>query len=261
MRMRAVCAPGMKSSQGGSTEESGHEGLEDAHCRMSDPLKILVVDGDEIDRSRVCRALRSGPWHAEVVEAGAVGDAVALLKSKEFDCAVMDYELPGGNGLVVLQAVRQAGVITPIIVLTGQKNDQIAAELMKAGASDYLAKGQLSLDHLVRSVHSTVRVHMAERAAAMANALLMQSESRFRNMADSAPVLLWVSDERGEFTYTNESWLRFTGRSMAQELGCGWAAGIHEEDAPRVLMAYREHLETRTPFEMEYRFRRHDGQY
>ncbi len=236
-------------------------GLEDARGRMSDPLKILVVDGDEVDRLRVSRALRAGPWHAEVVEAGAGGDATALLKSEEFDCAVLDYDLPGGNGLEVLRDVRRAGVMTPIIVLTGQGDDQIAAEMMKAGASDYLAKGQLPLDHLARSVHSAVRIHLAERAAALANALLMQSESRFRNMADSAPVLLWVSDDRGGFTYTNESWLRFTGRSMAEELGYGWAEGIHEEDASRFLTMYREHLDSRTPFEMEYRFRRHDGQY
>jgi PAS domain S-box-containing protein len=228
---------------------------------MDDVLKILVVDDDDIDRMAVRRALRAAPWKVEVSEARDAAEAVTLLKEGAFDCALMDYQLPGRDGLDVLREVRNAGVRTPVIMLTGQGNEQVAVDLMKAGASDYLTKGQLSLDHLTQSVRNAVRVYRAESAAALAGAMVRESENRFRTMADSAPVLLWVTDTTGQCIYLNAGWLKFTGRTMEQELGQGWTEGIHAEDRAQCAGIYWEHFASRTPFEMEYRLRRWDGGY
>jgi PAS domain S-box-containing protein len=90
---------------------------------------------------------------------------------------------------------------------------------------------------------------------------LRQSEERFRFMADSVPVMLWLTGTDGGCTYLNKGWLTFTGRSLEQELGYGWVEGIHPEDAQQVLASYEEAFGRREPLLLEHRLRRADGQY
>ncbi len=98
-------------------------------------------------------------------------------------------------------------------------------------------------------------------ASLRASELLVETESRFRHMADDAPVLLWMADTDGLCTFFNQTWLSFTGRSQAEEWGVGWAAGIHFEDFQRCMDTYLEAFGRRQRFEMEYRLRRHDGEF
>jgi PAS domain S-box-containing protein len=88
-----------------------------------------------------------------------------------------------------------------------------------------------------------------------------ESEQRFRILADSAPVLIWMSDPEGSFTYFNRSWLNFTSRMVQDELGIGWMEGIHPEDKARCLRAHATAFGARTPFSIESRLRRGDGKY
>lgn len=90
---------------------------------------------------------------------------------------------------------------------------------------------------------------------------IRESESRFRAMADSSPVLIWMSDETGGGTYFNQTWLKFTGRSMEQEAGFGWTEGIHPEDREECLRVCTEAKEARADITMEFRLRRADGEY
>lgn len=92
-------------------------------------------------------------------------------------------------------------------------------------------------------------------------AVLRESEARFRLMADAAPVLIWMSGLDKGCTYTSRSWLEFTGRPAERELGDGWAEGIHPDDVPKCLAIYTSHFDAREPFEMVFRHRRHDGEY
>ena len=94
-----------------------------------------------------------------------------------------------------------------------------------------------------------------------AEAALKESEERFRNMADSAPVLIWVSGPDKLCTFFNKRWLEFTGRSMEQELGNGWAEGVHTEDLERCWATYSLAFDQRVTFHLEYRLRRADGEY
>jgi PAS domain S-box-containing protein len=88
-----------------------------------------------------------------------------------------------------------------------------------------------------------------------------ETESRFRTLADCAPVLLWMSGEDGLCDFFNQGWLKFTGRTLERELGNGWAEGIHPEDFARSMQTYLEAFVARRAFSMEYRLRRHDGEY
>jgi PAS domain S-box-containing protein len=88
---------------------------------------------------------------------------------------------------------------------------------------------------------------------------LRLSGERFRLMADSAPVLIWIADQSKSRTWFNRSWLNFTGRQPEQELGFGWTQNVHEDDLATCLQVYGEGFDTRQPFRAEYRLRRADG--
>ena len=90
---------------------------------------------------------------------------------------------------------------------------------------------------------------------------LQESEERFRLVATTAPVLIWMSGPDKLCTYFNQPWLTFTGRSNHQELGIGWAEGVHPEDLEPCLETYNQAFDRHEPFEREYRLRRHDGEY
>lgn len=90
---------------------------------------------------------------------------------------------------------------------------------------------------------------------------LQESEERFRTMADTAPVLIWMTDVLKQCTYLNKAWLSFTGRSVEEEYGQGWLDGVHPQDRERLEVIYNTAFDARESFTMEYRLRRHDGVY
>src|SRR5262249_40153520 len=92
-------------------------------------------------------------------------------------------------------------------------------------------------------------------------AALRESEERFRNMADTAPVMIWVAGSDKMFTFFNRTWLDFTGRTMEEELGSGWAQGIHPEDLQGSYETFRAAFDARREFHIECRLRRADGEY
>ena len=107
---------------------------------MEERLRVIVIDDDDVDRMAVRRSLKASGIDADVTEATDAASALALLHSTPFDCALCDFRMPGSDGLELLRRLRAEGFSIPVIMLTGFGDEQTAVELMKAGASDYLAK-------------------------------------------------------------------------------------------------------------------------
>jgi PAS domain S-box-containing protein len=121
-----------------------------------------------------------------------------------------------------------------------------------------------------KDISDEIRLARLEREVAehkWAEGARRYAELRFRRMADSAPVLMWISGTDKRHTWFNQQWLTFTGRTMEQESGDGWEAGVgwiegvHSEDLKGYLDAYSSAFDAREEFQTEYRLRRHDGEW
>jgi len=121
------------------------------------------------------------------------------------------------------------------------------------------ARGEAVRDASGRVAYRGTAQDITERRRAEAAAA--ESEKRFRLIANTAPVLVWMSGPDKLRNYFNRPWLEFTGRRLEEELGNGWAEGVHAEDLAKRLETYIRHFDRQEKFRMEYRLRRQDGEY
>ncbi|WP_428938377.1 response regulator [Fontivita pretiosa] len=190
-------------------------------------LRVLLIDDDELDRAAVRRELR---WcdhpHIELTEAADGDAALKLLETGQFDCALLDYRLPDVDGLDILRRARERGIRTPIIMLTGHGNEQVAVDIMKAGAADYLSKSRGAMEHLCQSIRSAVRVSRAEQRAASDRAERQRALHERAEMASlldtllaSAPIGFAFLDCDLRFVRVNASLAQMTGGCVEAMLG------------------------------------------
>ncbi len=116
-------------------------------------------------------------------------------------------------------------------------------------------------ESLVGRLRLVTHVFGGVLARKQADAALRASEERFHTVADSAPVMIWVTGPDKGCTWLNRQWLEFVGQTLEHELGNGWTANVHPEDLDRCVQTYGTSVDERRPFTMEYRVRRHDGEW
>ncbi|MCT7950132.1 PAS domain-containing protein [Ancylothrix sp. C2] len=230
---------------------------------MEELFKVLVVDDDEVDRMTVRRALKSGKVRVEFHEAGNCAEAFEALKEQAFDCAVFDYCLPDGDGLSLVRKVREAGIKMALIVLTGQGDEQIAVDLMKAGASDYLSKSRVAAESLCRSVRNAIRIHRAEIEAELANQKLKESEERYRLVLQGSNDGIWDWDLEKNEIYWNDRFFEIIGVARNQFGGTleAFYEQLHPADRPRIQEAFSAHFNTGVEYNVEFRIRHASGHY
>lgn len=267
---------------------------------MDKLIKILIVDDDAVDRMAVKRSLKSAGVSVEVTEAEDCADALAKLSVSKnspqataklckqnkcqhlseveerekslllnqifeckFDCVFLDYGLPDGDGLSLVQNVREAGLKVPLIVLTGQGDEQIAVELMKAGASDYIAKNKLSPESLSRSMYNAIRIYSAESQAFHTSQKLKESEERYRLVLEGVNDGIWDWDLSKNEVYWNDRLLEIIGLSRDQ-FGRTMEAlynRLHPEDKEGIVRAIAAHLEQEIDYNVEFRLLHSSGFY
>ncbi|MEH2240413.1 ATP-binding response regulator [Nostoc sp.] len=145
---------------------------------MEKTLKILVVDDDEVDRIAVRCALTEAGVQMELSEVSDGNDAFSALSATAYDCVFLGYRLLNQDGLTLIQQLRSSEIKVPLIVLTGQGDEQIAVQLIKAGATDCLFKSRISPENLAQVLRSAIRVYRAEMQAALANQHLRESHEQ-----------------------------------------------------------------------------------
>jgi signal transduction histidine kinase/DNA-binding response OmpR family regulator len=156
---------------------------------MTTPVKLLVIDDDDADRLQLKRALKTCGFPYELTEYEEVRTITG--KFNEFDCIFLDYLLPGENGLLLLKKFSAHGIKTPIVIITSQGNESIAVELMKAGASDYIVKNDISGQSLGQVIRNTIRIQQMLRAREEAENALRISEARLAEAQRIASIGNW----------------------------------------------------------------------
>lgn len=344
-------------------------------------IRILLIEDDEDDYVLARTYLAEiKQWQYVLEWAKSYKQGLALAKKQKHDVFLVDYHLGEHNGLDLIHQLRREGYKTPMILLTGLGGEQADIRALKMGASDYLAKGEITSASLERAIRYALERKQAEeereklmqtkiakqeaeaiavilesitdavirldenwqyvyvnsKAAKLlhkpkekligkaiwdvfpgsvdspfykkcfevrkkqkpayieyysstlrmwvqanlypskegvtvyfadisgrkkAEEALRESEERFRMLADTAPVMIWMSGTDKQLNYFNKIWLDFTGRTIEEEIGKGWINGIHPDDVNYCITTYEQHFDGRKPFKMEYRLRRYDGKY
>ena len=131
---------------------------------------------------------------------------------------------------------------------------------MRANGEEFPMEASISrIESDSKKVFTVIVRDITERRRA--ETAVRESEQRFRLVANTAPVMIWTTGTDKLCDYVNKPWLDFTGRTLEEELASGWAEGVHSEDVDDCAKKYTEAFDNREQFEMEYRLRRHDGEY
>ena len=220
---------------------------------------VLVVDDDHGLSRLIEKALRRERFAVATATSGK--EAIAWLGKNRADLMLLDLKLHDIEGKELINHLADINRSLPFIVITGQGDERVAVDMMKRGALDYLVKDVDFLQFIPGVVWRALNQLDSAKRLAETEAALRESEARFRLTADHAPVLIWMSGTNRLCTWFNRPWLEFTGRSLEQELGNGWTQGVHPDDLPRCLDTYVKAFDDRKRFALEYRLRRHDGEW
>ncbi len=176
---------------------------------------ILVVDDSPEDRYSYRRMIEAGGVEAySVLEAEDAAGGLSLLRSVAVDCVALDYNLPDMDGLAFMAEVTRDPEIKgiPVIFLTGQGNETVAVQAMKNGAADYLVKGALTGDLLVRAIRHALETREARQTVMEQNAFL-------NALLETIPHPVFYRDAQGRYTGCNKAFEQFVGQARGEIIG------------------------------------------
>jgi two-component system cell cycle sensor histidine kinase/response regulator CckA len=228
----------------------------------TEALQVLVVEDDEDDFLHVRQLLKKKVAEAEVERAATAAMAVEMAADHSHDLCFVDYRLGDQDGLQVLRQLKDLDAGTPVIFLTGQGDEEVAVEAMKAGATDYLLKSKLNAESLDAAVRYALNLHGRDEAVLAARRALRASEQRFRALVENSSDGIVLLDAQGTITYASQSVRTMLGYSAIEVVETNAFEYLHPEDQAAARAKFAAILrDPGVPFHQEYRCRAKDGEW
>ncbi|MFM2052264.1 MAG: hypothetical protein RL456_301 [Pseudomonadota bacterium] len=246
------------------------EAVRSRHARRRHPpgrvMHVLYAERSSSDIDLLRRHLRHHEPHIILDTVGTAAEVLQALDTGRSpdglgpaDVLLLDYLLPGMNALELVREIRERrGLDIPIVVITGQGDEEAAAEAIRLGAHDYLVKHEHAIHRLPIALESALlRVQLERERQA-----LMESETRFRQLADTLDDVVWLADGRTRrLLYISPAVERVWGFRIPELLDDPerWIEAVHPDDRVRLLATLHADTGTGTT-EADFRLRRADGE-
>ncbi|MBK5275168.1 MAG: PAS domain S-box protein [Desulfuromonadales bacterium] len=179
---------------------------------MSRNLRILLIEDNPGDADLIKEMLNEADVQFELKCAERLSAGVEQIKAESFDVILLDLGLPDSQGLGTLMSLNEIKLEAPVIVLTGLADEDLGTRAVKEGAQDYLFKGQIDKNMLVRSINYSIERKRAQDELAAERTML-------RTLIDTIPDLIWLKDCDGVFLASNPEFERFFGAPESDIIG------------------------------------------
>jgi PAS domain S-box-containing protein len=221
--------------------------------------KILVIEDNAGVAELIVETLKDNGYQTLIANSGNA--AIDLLKSQSIDMVILDYSLPDMDGKEIILSVKKQHItLPPFIVSTGRGDEQLAVDMMKLGAYDYLIKDKTLISKLPEAVAKLEHEILRDQELRIAQQALKDSEERFRNFVEKSSDFFVKLTPGGLFCYTSPNWEKHLGYTYAQVAESDIFALIHPDDSTRLNSDLaKASKEENNHFESEYRIKDHNN--
>ncbi|OCQ94328.1 histidine kinase [Oscillatoriales cyanobacterium USR001] len=201
-------------------------------------LKVLLVE-DNLDDAEMIQELlltNRGSQALLLTPVVRLSQALEYLRQETFDAILLDLSLPDSQGFQTVARLQEYGLNIPIIVLTGNINEEIATQSIQAGVQEYLVKREVDSKLLMRSLRYAI-------ARQKRQAAWRQSEEKYRFLVDNIKEVIFQVDVAGNWIFLNAAWTEITGFGIPETLGTPFLNYIHPDDRQRNIEYLRPLIE------------------
>lgn len=218
-------------------------------------IMLLLVEDDDVDLEKILRLLNKTLLKLTIVEATSATQTLALINSQQFDCVILDYQLKDTLGSELIAKIQShKNAPTPIIMVSGNSDERIIADVMRDGVFDYLPKRHLNVEQLTNTLQASLEWAESER-------LLKEDRVRFNQLAEGLPQLAWTCLPDGYCDFLNRRWCNFTGIEEKEQLGYGWLKQVHPDDHEQLMQTWMNAVNSGAEMYAVIRIRSQSGEY
>lgn len=225
---------------------------------MANPLRVLLVEDSEIDAQLLVRELRRAGYEVLFKRTDTAAAVTAALAESEWDIMISDYSMPSFSAIAALDLLQKSGLDLPFIIVSGSIGEDTAVEAMKAGAHDYMMKGELK--RLIPSIERELREAAERREHRRSSEALKESEERLRIAIDAAQMYTWdwyiqtgkvIRNGHHEEAYG-------AGSPAAEGTYISFLNSIHPDDRKKIEQAVEHAIQGKAPYRVDFRIVRSD---